>query len=258
MRDDLRQYVLEHLQTPDAVLILDETGFLKKGTKSAGVQRQYSGTAGRIENCQIGVFLAYATSQGTALIDRELFLPKSWVDDHARRAAAKIPETIRTATKPHLALEMLTRAFEGCVNAAWVTGDSVYSAYNVRAFLEQRQQPYVLAVASNPHVWVWDPMGPRQAHVADIAAQFEPHQWQTLSAGSGSKGERLFDWAWVSVTELMGPAGTAGLGATAPEGFERWVLARRSCKGATDLAYFMVFAPLGTTLGEVVRAAGSP
>ncbi|WP_344870151.1 IS701 family transposase, partial [Deinococcus aetherius] len=238
VRDDLREYVLDHLQTPEAILVLDETGFLKKGTKSVGVQRQYSGTAGRIENCQIGVFLAYATPNGTALIDRELFLPKTWIDDPARRTAANIPDSITAATKPQLALAMLRRAFDGGVHAAWVTGDAVYSAYNVRDVLEQRQQPYVLEVAANFHVWVWQQGGPAQLHVADLAGQFEPHQWQTLSAGSGSKGERLFDWAWVSVTELMGPAVAAGLGPILPAGFQRWVLARRSLKDPTDLAYY--------------------
>lgn len=257
VRDDLREYVLEHLQTPEAVLILDETGFLKKGTQSAGVQRQYSGTAGRVENCQIGVFLAYATPHGTALIDRELFLPKSWVDDPARCAAAQIPETVGAATKPQLALAMLERAFTGGVHAAWVTGDAVYSASNVRSFLEQRQQPYVLAVASNCHVWTWDQSGPKQTQVADVAQQFEPDQWQTWSAGSGSKGDRLFEWAWVSVTELMGPAVSAGLGPILPAGFERWVLVRRSLKDPTDLAYYLAFAPSSTTLPEVVQAAGS-
>ncbi|WP_309572224.1 IS701 family transposase [Deinococcus sp.] len=257
VRDDLRQYVLDHLQSPEAVLILDETGFLKKGTKSAGVQRQYSGTAGRIENCQIGVFLAYSTPSATALIDRELFLPNAWIDDPARCATAKIPNSITAATKPQLALAMLQRAFDGGVNAAWVTGDAVYSAYNVRDFLEQRQQPYVLAVASNVHVWVWQDGGPAHVHVADIAGQFEPHHWQTVSAGAGSRGERLFDWAWVSVTELMGSAVAAGLGPILSAGFERWVLARRSLKDPTDLAYYIVFAPSSTTLTEVVRAAGS-
>lgn len=249
--------MLDHLPTPEAILVLDETGFLKKGTKSAGVQRQYSGTAGRIENCQIGVFLAYATPSGTALIDRELFLPKTWIDDPARREAAKIPDSIAAASKPQLALAMLQRAFEGGVHAAWVTGDAVYSACNVRDFLEQRQQAYVLAVASNFHVWVWQGGGPAQLHVADIAERFEPYHWQTLSAGWGSKGERLLDWAWVSVTELMGPAVAAGLGPILPAGFQRWVLARRSLKDPTDLAYYIVFAPSGTTLSEVVRAAGS-
>ncbi|THF69134.1 IS701 family transposase [Deinococcus sp. Arct2-2] len=257
VRDDLREYVLKHLQTPEAVLILDETGFLKKGTQSAGVQRQYSGTAGRVENCQIGVFLAYATPHGTALIDRELFLPKSWVDDPARCAAAQIPETVGAATKPQLALAMVERAFTGGVHAAWVTGDAVYSASNVRSFLEQRQQPYVLAVASNCSVWTWDQSGPKQTQVADVAQQFEPDQWQTWSAGSGSKGDRLFEWAWVSVTQLMGPAVSAGLGPILPAGFERWVLVRRSLKDPTDLAYYLAFAPSSTTLSEVVLAAGS-
>ncbi len=257
VRDDLREYVLEHLQTPEAVLILDETGFLKKGTQSAGVGRQYSGTAGRVENCQIGVFLAYATPHGTALIDRELFLPNSWTSDPARCAAAQIPETVGAATKPQLALAMLERAFKGGVHAAWVTGDAVYSAATLRTFLEQRQQPYVLAVASNCHVWAWDQSGPKQTQVADVAQQFEPDQWQTWSAGSGSKGDRLFEWAWVSVTQLMGPAVSAGLGPILPAGFERWVLVRRSLKDPTDLAYYLAFAPSSTTLSEVVRAAGS-
>ena len=257
VRDDLREYVLEHLQTPEAVLILDETGFLKKGTQSAGVQRQYSGTAGRVENCQIGVFLAYATPHGTALIDRELFLPKSWMEDPARCAAAHIPETVQAATKPQLAQAMLKRAFEGGVHAAWVTGDAVYSASNLRTFLEQRQQPYVLAVASNCYVWGWDQSGSKQTQVADVAKQFQLDQWQTWSAGSGSKGERLFEWAWVSVTELMGPAVSAGLGPILPAGFERWVLVRRSLKDPTDLAYYLAFAPSSTTLSKVVQAAGS-
>jgi len=257
VRDDLRQYILEHLQTPQAVLILDETGFLKKGTQSAGVQRQYSGTAGRVENCQIGVFLAYATPSGTALMDRELFLPKSWTQDPARCTAAQIPETVGATTKPQLALAMLERAFKGGVHAAWVTGDAVYSASNVRTFLEQRQQPYVLAVASNCFVWRWDQSGPNQIQVADIAQQFKPAQWQVCSAGSGSKGERLFEWAWISATELMGPAVSAGLGPILPVGFERWVLVRRSLKDPTDLAYYLAFAPSSTTLSEVVQAAGS-
>lgn len=152
---------------------------------------------------------------------------------------------------------MLQRAFEGGVHAAWITGDAVYSVYNIRDFLEQRQQLYVLVVASNFHVWVWQDGGPAQLHVADVAEQFEPHHWQTLSAGSGSQGERLFDWAWVSVTELMGPAVAAGLGPILPAGFQRWVLARRSLRDPTDIAYSIVFAPSSTTLSEVVRAAGS-
>lgn len=257
VRDDLRHYVLEHLDTPDAVLVVDETGFLKKGTKSAGVKRQYSGTAGRIENCQIGVFLAYATPDGTALIDRELFLPKDWIDDAVRRQEARIPEHIKAATKPDLALAMLERAFEGGVNAAWVTGDAVYSAYQVRAFLEARLQPYVLEVASNFHMWAWTERGPEQVHVKTIVEAFQPADWHTLSAGLGSKGERMYEWAWISAAELMSPMVQAGLGPIIAEGFERLLLARRRLDDATDLAYFVVFAPNSTTLPQVVRAAGS-
>jgi len=257
VRDDLRTYVLDHLGTQDAVLIVDETGFLKKGIKSAGVKRQYSGTAGRIENCQIGVFLAYATPRGTALIDRELFLPKEWVDDLPRRREAHVPDHVKAATKPDLALSMLTRAFEAGVQAAWVLGDAVYSAYQVRAFLEARQQPYVLATASNFHVWAITERGPAQVHVKDIVATFKDEAWQTLSAGLGSKGERVYQWAWSSVTALMGPLVRAGLGPILPEGFERYVLARRSPQDPSDLAFFVVFAPRATPLIEVVRAAGA-
>lgn len=257
VRNDLRRYVLDHLGTPEAVLILDETGFIKKGNKSAGVKRQYSGTAGRVENCQIGVFLAYATPEGTALIDRELFLPKEWVADAARREEARIPEDIGAATKPELALKMLERAFDDGVEAAWVTGDAVYSAYNIRSFLEQRQQPYILAVASNFHVWTWGERGPAQVHVKAVVEGFDPSAWQTLSAGSGSKGDRLYDWVWVSVTTLMGVAVEAGLGPILPEGFQRYVLARRRLDDPSDLAYYIAFAPEHIGLECLVQAAGS-
>lgn len=126
VRNDLRDYVVEHLGEADAVLVIDETGFLKKGTKSVGVQRQYCGTAGRIENCQIGVFLGYASEAGRALIDRALYLPQVWIDDAERRREASVPETVEFATKPQLARGMLERAFVAGVPAAWVAGDEVY------------------------------------------------------------------------------------------------------------------------------------
>src|SRR5947209_6157951 len=149
VRDDLQAYVVQHLADPDGVAILDETGFLKKGDKSAGVQRQYSGTAGRIENCQIGVFLGYASRHGQALIDRALYLPKGWTNDAARRAAAGIPAEVAFTTKPKLGLAMLDRALEAGVPFAWVTADCVYGAdHRIRRRLEARQRGYVLAVTS--------------------------------------------------------------------------------------------------------------
>lgn len=154
VRDDVRTYMIEHLGEPDAVLAVDETGFIKKGRHSVGVQRQYSGTAGRIENCQIGVFLAYASTRGRALMDRELYLPKEWADDMVRRAAAKVPEAVDFATKPQLAQRMIERAVAAQVPFAWVTGDAVYGDNrSLRAWLEQQDLHFVLAVASNQYVW---------------------------------------------------------------------------------------------------------
>ncbi len=257
VRNELRRYVLDYLGDEQAVLVIDETGFLKQGNKSAGVKRQYSGTAGRVENCQVGVFLAYTTAQGTAFIDRELFLPKEWVGDLPRRREAHIPDAIQGATKPELAKTMLQRAFEDGVQAAWVTGDAAYSAYGVRSWLEERQQPHVFAVASNFHVWTWGKQGPRQQQVKDIVGEFDNTDWQRLSAGMGSKGERLFEWAWISTSELTVEGSAVSLGPVIEEGFERWVLARRSLDDPMDIVYFTVFAPQTTPLESVVKVAGS-
>jgi SRSO17 transposase len=154
VRDDLRTYVSEQLGDPGGVLVVDETGFLKKGTKSVGVQRQYSGTAGRIENCQLGVFLAYATPKGHAFVDRELYLPRDWVEDSARRAEADVPEAVVFATKPALAQQMLQRVFTAGIPAAWVTGDEIYGDdSDLRRWLEVEGHPYVLAVSSNHAIW---------------------------------------------------------------------------------------------------------
>ncbi len=257
VRDELRRYALDSVGNEQAVLVVDETGFLKQGDKSAGVKRQYSGTAGRVENCQVGVFLAYATPWGTAFIDRELFLPKEWVGDFSRRREAHIPNAVQGATKPELAKAMLQRAFEAGVQATWVTGDAAYSAYGIRSWLEERRQPHVFAVASNFHVWTWGKQGPRQMQVKGIVDEFDEADWQRLSAGIGSKGERLFDWAWVSTSELMAGGSAVGLGPVIEEGFERWVLARRSLDDPADIAYFTVFAPQTTPLESVVQVAGA-
>ncbi len=256
VRDELCRYVLSSLGDEQAVLVIDETGFLKRGDKSAGVKRQYSGTAGRVENCQVGVFLAYATPHGTAFIDRELFLPKEWVGDLPRRREAHIPDEVALATKPELAKTMLQRAFDGGVKAAWVTGDAAYSGYGVRSWLEEKKQPHVFAVASNFHVWTWSDQGPRQQQVKAIVDGFDEARWQRLSAGTGSKGERLFEWAWVSISELTARGSAVGLGLMIEKGFERRVLARRSLDDPTDLAYFAVFAPQTTPLASVVQVVG--
>jgi SRSO17 transposase len=196
VRDDVRAYVADHLGSPDAVLVVDETGDLKKGTASAGVQRQYTGTAGRVENCQVAVFLSYASPAGHALIDRELYLPRSWTADPGRCAAAGIPEETAFATKPKLARRMIARALDAGTPAAWVTGDEVYGADpGLRADLERRQMGYVLAVATTCRVTT--AAGTCQAR--QIVARLPRAAWQRYSAGAGAKGHRYYDWAWVAI-----------------------------------------------------------
>lgn len=202
VRDDLRGYVVEQLGSEKAVLVVDETGFLKKGDHSVGVKRQYSGTAGRIENAQVGVFLAYASEQGTAFIDRELFLPREWADNETRRTQGRVPDDCTFSTKPQLAEQMLERTFKADVQAAWVTADTVYAAGKMSGLLEQRRQPYVLAVPTNFMLRIVAPSGLQQPHVAELFETLESEAWQRLSAGSGSKGERLYDWTWLSLRDL--------------------------------------------------------
>lgn len=245
VRDQLQIYVREMMGDQRGVYILDETGFLKKGKKSVGVQRQYSGTAGRVENCQIGVFLAYATQTGQTLVDRELYLPKSWTQDRQRCREADVPEEVTFATKPQLAARMLWRALDAGLCAKWVTGDCVYGSHRpLRAGLEERSQAYALCVKCSESV---DVQGERK-RVDRIAADLGADQWQRLSAGSGSKGPRLFDWACV---ELDKPE---------QEGWQRCLVVRRSLlegEKPADLAYVLVFAPCGTTLQEMVAPIGT-
>jgi len=201
LRDDVRAYVVEHLGDPGGVLVVDETGFLKKGGKSAGVQRQYSGTAGRIENCQVGVFLAYASPWGRALVDRELYLPKEWAADHDRRGEAHVPQRVGFATKPMLAQYMLERAVAAGVPAKWVTGDEVYGGdARLRAFLEERDRAYVLAVKATQPLWAATPKGPAEVPARELVAGLPARAWQRLSAGDGAKGPRVYDWARVALT----------------------------------------------------------
>jgi SRSO17 transposase len=246
VRDDLRRYVVEHLGDPQAVLVIDETGFLKKGTKSVGVQRQYSGTAGRIENCQIGVFLAYASPRGRTFLDRELYLPREWAEDPARRDEAGVPPDVEFATKPQLAKRMLERALSAGVPAAWVTGDEVYGKdRRLRLWLESEQQPFVLAIPSNEPLWVeWD-QGPQQVPVATVVARLTEACWERISAGNGAKGPRVYDWAWVPLYRMPEPE------------WGHWLLGRRSVAKPQELAYYVVFGPAGTLLAEAVQVAGT-
>jgi SRSO17 transposase len=242
VRDELRHYVSQHLGDPNGVLVLDETGFLKKGAHSAGVARQYSGTAGKVENCQIGVFLSYASPLGHALLDRELYLPKVWTDDEERCRQAGIPADRPFATKPQLARQMLTRALAAGVPAQWVTGDSVYGDdRRLRLWLEGRPQPYVLAVSGKEYVW----LGSQQRQVKTLLASLPAEGWTRLSAGDGTKGPRWYDWRWLPLAAPLEP------------GWGRWLLVRRSLSTPTELTAYVVFAPQATTLEDVVRVAGS-
>jgi SRSO17 transposase len=245
VRDQLQAYVRELLADADGMLAIDETGFLKKGKKSVGVQRQYSGTAGRIENCQIGVFLTYASQGNHTLVDRELYLPKSWTQDPERCRAAHVPEEVVFASKPELAARMLWRTLDAGLWAKWVTGDTVYGSHPaLRAGLEARKQAYALAVPCSQQVEVH---GERK-RVDRIAEELEPEQWHRLSVGDGSKGPREFDWARV---ELSKPE---------QEGWQRWLVVRRSlvCREQpAELAYVLVFAPTGTPLSQMALAIGT-
>jgi SRSO17 transposase len=247
-RDDVRGYAVRHLGDAGGVLVVDETGFVKKGTRSAGVQRQYSGTAGRVENCQLGVFLAYAAPKGRALVDRELYLPKSWTDDRDRCREAGVPDDVQFATKPELARLMLGRALDAGVPASWVTADEAYGKDGkFRDFLEQRRIGYVVAVAANQAV-----RGDAGASRADVLAVHAPDQaWKRRSCGNGSKGPRVYDWA----------AATLPADGTEPPGWSRYLLIRRSLtrngKGELELAYYLCAAPAGTEDEELIRVAGS-
>jgi SRSO17 transposase len=242
LRDKLHTYVTDYLADPAAVGVIDETGFLKKGTHSAGVARQYSGTAGRVENCQIGVFLAYASCHGHTLLDRELYLPKEWTDDRQRCRRAGIPDEQTFATKPVLAREMLERAFAAAVVLAWVTGDSVYGDDRaLRGWLEQRKQAYVLAVSGKETVWI----NQAQRQIKTILAELPSVGWETLSAGAGSKGARTYNWLHMEVSD------------PAQHGWKRWLLVRRSISDPSEVTGYIVFARAHTTLTELVQVAGT-
>jgi SRSO17 transposase len=243
VRDDLRAYVVEHLGSDDAVLVVDETGFLKKGTKSAGVARQYSGTAGRIENCQVGVFLAYASGKGRAFLDRELYLPQAWIDDGERRRAAGVPKEATFHTKPGLARRMLVRAFAAGMPAAWVTGDEVYgNDGGFRRWLEGEARAYVLAVARSHMVWG---EGFVQRRVEAVVVDLPDEAWHRIEVGAGSKGPRVYDWACGRLPYLTA------------EGWAHWLLVRRSVANPDELAFYRVFAPAETSLPEMARVAGT-
>jgi len=241
VRDDTGAYVAAQLGDPGGVLLVDETGFLKQGPKSAGVARQYSGTAGRRANQQVGVFLAYAAPRGCAFLDRALYLPEEWATDAARRTAAGIPAGIAFATKGELARGMLARAFAAGVPAAWVVGDVVYGREQLRRWLEGERRAYVLAVASDHGVWT----AGAQVEVRALADALPHDAWHRWSAGAGSQGPRWYDWACLALPY------------EAASGWAHWLLVRRSISDPRERAYYRVHAPAGTDPAAMVAAAGA-
>jgi SRSO17 transposase len=239
VRDDLQAYVIEHLSDDEAVLVLDETGFIKKGNRSVGVKRQYSGTAGRIENCQVAVFLGYAGRRGRVLVDRALYLPEEWAGDDDRRQLAGVPCSVAFATKPKLGRAMLERAIAAGLPCRWVAADSVYGGdYALRLWLERQPLGYVLTVTSKQRA----PMG--FDTVKERTAGFAVTDWQRLSAGDGAKGPRLYDWAYKAYPSMR-------------DGWCRGLLVRRSLSEPDKLTYYLTFAPEGTPAAVLVRVAGN-
>ncbi|QIS23501.1 IS701 family transposase [Nocardia terpenica] len=243
VRDDVRDYVVSRLGDPEAVLAGDETGFLKKGVKSAGVQRQYSGTAGRTENCQIGVFLAYASRHGHALIDRELYVPESWTADRERCRDAGIPDEVEFATKPRQMIAMLERALAAGIPFAWFTADEAYGqAGYLRDWLEERNVFYVLATRCDQQVTT---RADRGARADELIAELPATAWQRLSVGAGAHGPREYDWARRPIE------------GTWARGRGHWLLARRSISDPSEISYYLCYGPHRSRLVDLAWTAGS-
>lgn len=268
-RDELQCFVVEVFGDEDGIGVVDETGFLKKGHKSVGVKRQYSGTAGKVENCQIGTFLVYVSPRGFAFLDRRLYLPREWCDDAQRRAEAKVPPEVEFRTKPQQAVEMLEHAWELGVPMRWVTGDEVYGdAPALRDAIAEKKRLYVLSVSGNTPVWVERPLveepaqgrkgrprtKPRLAEgaeppttVASVVGSWPASQWALLTVAEGEKGPITYEWAGARVVESR----------EALPGPDAWLLARRSQTDPTDVAYYLSNAPEGTPLLKLAQVAST-
>lgn len=244
VRDDLQTYVRTWLGDPNGMLVIDETSFLKKGTHSVGVGVQYSGVTGKLENCQVGVFLAYVSPQGQTLYDRALYLPRDWAATLDRRRQAEVPESVRFATKPQLAKQLVLRALDSGLPVAWVTGDEVYGGdYHLRVALEERDQPYALTIKATHDLWV----GGYQHRARTLIAAEPAAAWQRLSCGAGSKGPRLYDWLRIPINHPYDARR------------QRWLVARRGLAAPDDprsVAYFLVFAPTQTRLITMAHVIG--
>ena len=249
LRDIVRDYALETLADADAVLVIDETGFLKQGKASCGVGRQYTGSAGKITNCQVGVFAAYASRHGHAFVDRALYLPKAWTDDPARMAAAHVPDNVRFATKPKLAVAMIERAIAAQMPFAWVAADTVYGTGDVEMALRRAGKGYVLGSNANHPFRSWG----RKQHVsgtAEAIARDLPDTAWPLSAGEGTEGARLHDWHYLPLADL-----DAGECDGPPGPWTRGLLVRRHVADGS-MAFFSTWCPLGTTLETLVAVEG--
>ena len=250
LRDIVRDYAMTTLADADAVLVIDETGFLKQGKKSCGVSRQYTGSAGKITNCQIGVFAAYVSKHGHAFIDRALYLPKGWTDDPKRLADAHVPAGIGFATKPQLARTMIERAIASHAPFAWVAADTVYGVGDIETTLRRAGKGYVLGITGKHHVRSWG-KEPVAGTADEIAASLDTSAWRRLSAGDGTKGPRWHDWAYVELADLDAAAFYDGPNGT----WTRGLLIRRHIADG-DLAFFSTWCPAGTGMDTLVHVEG--
>ena len=251
LRDVVREWVIETLAEPDAVLVVDETGFLKQGKASCGVGRQYTGSAGKITNCQVGVFAAYVSGKGHAFIDRALYLPKTWTDDRVRRTAAHVPENVTFATKPQLARAMIERAIAAQVPFAWVAGDSIYGVSEIEMALRRAGKGYVLGVRATHQFNSWGIKPLRAGTAEEIAEDLDPSAWKRLSAGMGTKGERLYEWGYCELADLEMAEYNAALSGL----WTRGLLIRRSLTDG-ELAFFSTWCPAGTPIQTLVAVEG--
>ena len=251
LRDLVREYALETLADAEAVLVLDETGFLKQGKSSCGVARQYTGSAGKVANCQVGVFAAYVSRHGHAFVDRALYLPRTWTDDPTRLSAAHVPPGATFATKPRLALAMLGRAIAAGVPFAWVAADSVYGVGEIEAALRRAGKGYVLGVNGSHSFNSWGGRPPVAGTAEVIAHGLDPTAWRRLSAGEGTKGPRLYDWAYLELADL----GAEEVGCPEPGTWTRGLLVRRSTADG-GLAFFSTWCPAGTGIETLVAVEG--
>ena len=251
LRDVVRDYALETLADPDAMLVIDETGFLKQGKSSCGVGRQYTGSAGKITNCQVGVFAVYVSQHGHALIDRQLYLPKAWTDDPRRLAAAHVPSEVAFATKPRMAVQIIGRTIAASVPFAWVAADSIYGVGEIEMALRRAGKGYVLGVGATSQFNSWGAKPLVVGTAEGIAQGLDASAWQRLSAGAGTKGARLYDWAYLELADLDADEFSPGLSGT----WTRGLLIRRSLADG-EHAYFTTWCPAGTGIKTLVRVEG--